>query len=59
MIISNCLLSIVAAMLSIVGTYSCNGNLECFGWGMLFVAFVNAIGWIIDMNKEKRKKNEL
>lgn len=58
MIYSNCLLSIIGTVLSLIGTYSFNDNLECFGWGMILVSVINAIGWIVDTEREKRKKDE-
>ncbi|GGD03277.1 hypothetical protein GCM10011573_35910 [Enterococcus wangshanyuanii] len=57
MIISNCVLSLIGGVLSIIGTCSSNDNLECFGWGMILVTFVNTVGYTIGcLKKEMRNK---
>ncbi|MCA5014547.1 MULTISPECIES: hypothetical protein [unclassified Enterococcus] len=58
-IISNCVLSNIGATLIIVGFFTFNEKLQYFGWGMILVSTVNAIGWIIGKEKENRKKDEL
>ncbi|MBO0423400.1 hypothetical protein [Enterococcus plantarum] len=54
--ISNAILSIIGAVLSVSGIYLGNSNLSYFGWGMLLVTFINVLGFILDCKKENAKK---
>ncbi|MGM0126209.1 hypothetical protein IGI37_003638 [Enterococcus sp. AZ194] len=52
---SNAILSIIGAILNVLGIYLENSNLSYFGWGMLLVTFINALGFVLEYKKNAKK----